>query len=84
MDGDAVAVPGAGKTQHPAHFVDAFHVLEKSFGGPFRPVGIAGQEDGFGDLARFGPDMDGHGYSLVQQAVIWRLDDANGGRGARG
>ena len=61
MDGNRVAVPSTGEAQHATDFVHQFDVIKKGIGGPFRAVRVARHQDGFGNFAWFGSDVDGHG-----------------------
>ncbi len=79
VDRHRMALPCAGVAQHPAHLVHQPGIVEEGFGRPTRPVGVAGQQDGFGDLAGFRADMDGHGASAV-----WRRPYASRRKRERG
>ena len=54
MNGHWIATPSAREAQHPAHFIDQLWSVKKGLRRPFGPIRIAGQKDGFGDLAGFG------------------------------
>ena len=58
---DAVALPGAGEAEHPAHLGVARRVVEERLRDPLRPLGIAGQQDDGRDLAGLGSDVGAHG-----------------------
>ena len=60
VNGDAVAVPGAGVAKHPAHLVHQHGAGKEGLRRPAGAVGVTGQKDGFGDVAGLGANVDGH------------------------
>ena len=55
-----MAAPCAGIAQHAAHLIHQNRVFQKPLRRPAGTIGVAGQKDGIGNLARFCADMKAH------------------------
>ena len=61
------AVHGPGEAQHPAHVSDQAGILHEELGNAPSPLGVAGHEDGWGEVSRLCGNMrGGHGGVLSE------------------
>ena len=67
---DALAIVGAGETQHATHIVKLNRVLEEVLGHELGAQGVASHDDGLGYFAILCPDVGGGGLCHKRRKLL--------------
>jgi hypothetical protein len=84
LDGNRLALPGAGIAQAIAHRIDQSGIFEKRLGDPFGAQRVPRQQHGLGIVSGLGVVMGGHGSSSILSGWSKQCHPGGGTASARG